>query len=324
MLKEGANVWRRILNRGIKELADEGNESAKGLYESNQTIRIVCESGEEGKKVLEENDTEFPKGPSALMGAGPALTFGDFNEDGSPRKGGTAIIVIDNAYAAKGAFEDPIIKLLGSTVSYYQILLHELLHASHKMRTHGNDGHEVYDIWVKDFEEAVDRVKLREDEEKRRKKPFDWRVGSLPDLFKNPVVVVASLLVGVLACVLCLMQINFFSGLNLLQFVFPVSEPALEGQEVQEEQKLDTIVLNEITFSQVDWYGPENEILLADSLFGIVEWSYVPDPITTNYLNVNAALSLEEESVWVIQNFRFSHRWMKTGLFAMINVFQPV
>jgi len=298
----------RNFNRGMKELSEGSNKSAKALYDNNQTIRIVCEAGEEGKKVLEEHKAEFVKGTSALMGEGPALTFGDFNEDGTPKKDGTTIIVIDNEIAAQGDLADPIIKMLGGDVSYYQILIHELLHATNKKRTHGNDGSTMYDEWVEDFEEAVDRVKLKEHKEKMMKKPFDWRTGALPDFFRNPVVLIAALLVGLFGCCLCLLLIGFLIKSYILPPTSPESEQTKEIQDVQETeempvtQEMDELVLNDISFSQVDWYGTEDDVLLADSLFGIVEWSYVPDPVTTYYLNVNAALSSEDEPVWIIQN----------------------
>jgi len=63
----------RNFNRGLKELADGGNESARGLYESNQRIRLVCNDGEEGREILERNNVEFPKDIAALAGAGPAV-----------------------------------------------------------------------------------------------------------------------------------------------------------------------------------------------------------------------------------------------------------
>ena len=298
----------RNFNIGLKQLADgngEWSESARGLYESKQTIRIVCHTGEEGREILERHNHELPQGPSALAGAGPALTYGDFNEDGSPRKGGTAIIVIDNDIASEATLEKPEINFLGQSVSYYQILIHELLHASHKTRIHkknadGTDNIAEYERWVKDFLEIVIQAKHGEFRKGRRRR--DWKIGALPDLFRNPVVVMASLVVGVVGC---LMLVYFFRVSNLYQLIFPVSEPAQETPEVQAVQVVqepDAMVLTDITFSQVDFYLADGSIGLADSLFGNMSWSYVPDPTTTYYLSVSAALSADDEPGWVIQN----------------------
>ncbi len=60
--------------------------------------------------------------------------------------------------------------------------------------------------------------------------------------------------------------------------------------------------LRNVVFAQVDWYESDGTAVQANSLYGIMSWTYDPDPTTTFYLNVKAALTLEDEESWVIQN----------------------
>ena len=60
--------------------------------------------------------------------------------------------------------------------------------------------------------------------------------------------------------------------------------------------------LRNVVFSQVDWYEVDGTSVQANSLWGMMAWTYDPDPSTTFYLNVQAAFSSEEDPAWVIQN----------------------
>lgn len=60
--------------------------------------------------------------------------------------------------------------------------------------------------------------------------------------------------------------------------------------------------LRNVVFAQVDWYESDGTSVQANSLYGLMIWMYDPDLTTTFYLNVKAALSLESEARWVIQN----------------------
>lgn len=60
--------------------------------------------------------------------------------------------------------------------------------------------------------------------------------------------------------------------------------------------------ITEITFSQLDWFGPDGSLAQTDSLYGQMSWSYDPDTTTTYYLNVNVSLTIGESGSWVIQN----------------------
>jgi len=60
--------------------------------------------------------------------------------------------------------------------------------------------------------------------------------------------------------------------------------------------------LRNVVFAQVDWYESDGTAVQANSLYGLMSWTYDPDPATTFYLNVKAALTLEDDASWVIQN----------------------
>ena len=60
--------------------------------------------------------------------------------------------------------------------------------------------------------------------------------------------------------------------------------------------------LRNVIFSQVDWYEADGTSVQANSLWGMMAWTYDPDPASTFYLNVQAALSLAHDPAWVIQN----------------------
>jgi len=60
--------------------------------------------------------------------------------------------------------------------------------------------------------------------------------------------------------------------------------------------------LRNVVFRQVDWYESDGTSVQANSLYGLMSWTYKPDPVTTFYLNVKVALTPEDEGAWVIQN----------------------
>ncbi|MCK5587021.1 hypothetical protein KAJ02_13190 [Candidatus Bipolaricaulota bacterium] len=63
-----------------------------------------------------------------------------------------------------------------------------------------------------------------------------------------------------------------------------------------------SLELRSVVFAQVDWYESDGTTVQANSLYGLMIWTYDPDPTTTFYLNVKASLTLEDEGGWVIQN----------------------
>ena len=60
--------------------------------------------------------------------------------------------------------------------------------------------------------------------------------------------------------------------------------------------------LSTITFEQVDWFEADGTSVQANSLWCLMSWTYTPDPSTTFYLNVRAALPVGGEEAWVIRN----------------------
>lgn len=75
--------------------------------------------------------------------------------------------------------------------------------------------------------------------------------------------------------------------------VFPPDVPLID---------LSPPELRNVVFAQVDWYESDGTAVQANSLYGLMSWTYDPDLTTTFYLNVTAALTLEDETSWVIQN----------------------
>jgi len=61
-------------------------------------------------------------------------------------------------------------------------------------------------------------------------------------------------------------------------------------------------VLRNVVFSQVDWFESDGTSVQVNSLYGLMRWTYDPDPDTTFYLNVHAALAADDAGSWVIQN----------------------
>lgn len=60
--------------------------------------------------------------------------------------------------------------------------------------------------------------------------------------------------------------------------------------------------LRSVVFAQVDWHESDGTSVQANSLYGLMSWTYDPDPTTTFYLNVLATLAAEDEAVWIIKN----------------------
>ncbi|HVR86945.1 MAG TPA: hypothetical protein VMU54_21660, partial [Planctomycetota bacterium] len=75
-----------------------------------------------------------------------------FDDKGLPKKGGTALIAIDcDQLKGRGSWwkKDDLDR------TYFDVIVHELLHATNKNHTHGTDGAEIYDTWVKNFLDAM-------------------------------------------------------------------------------------------------------------------------------------------------------------------------
>ncbi len=59
--------------------------------------------------------------------------------------------------------------------------------------------------------------------------------------------------------------------------------------------------IDTVCFEQVDWIGPDGNVLETDSLFGRMKYSYVPTD-TTCYLNLVASSTTSGSPAWVVQN----------------------
>lgn|GEM_PF-4727359 len=139
---------QRDFNRGLEELG-KTNAAAKALFESGQKLRIVCFGTKEAE------DAGLRPGIGLYGGGGE--TKGDFNADGSPKVGGTAIIAIDcGTLRAVGMQTRTVPSDPNSTM--YRILIHELLHASNAARRHPPDELAIYDQFVEAFEKALQQA----------------------------------------------------------------------------------------------------------------------------------------------------------------------
>jgi len=272
----------RIENRfnlGLKELAGgntKWSESARALHDSDQTIRLLCNTGDEGRETLKQNNKEFPDtGASLFLVIGPAVTFGDFDEEGNPRQNGTIKIVIENSYVSKFGFEESIpflggnpaevlsdniakyfgadpdqffggepIEKIGSepteveivTIdkSFYDILLHELYHASHathtkKIKSDGSLNIEFYNEWVNDFQKAWYEAKRR-----------DRRVGFI--LGRNPLFFIAGAIAGAFLCVTCMVVIYPFL-INTPKTFYSIASDYFDLKPMTSTE--DTVVIND-------------------------------------------------------------------------------
>ena len=137
----------RDFNDALKELG-KTNPAAQALYDSNQTIRIVCYGDPEAGNLQ----------PATGILAEPAETIGDFDANGNPRRNGRAIIVIDcsTLQARNGFYAVPP---GGFTPALFTVMTHELLHATHRDRRHPPDDLKLYRDWEQAFATALVRAR---------------------------------------------------------------------------------------------------------------------------------------------------------------------
>jgi hypothetical protein len=141
---EQARIERDV-NDALRELA-KTDPDAKALYDSGQTLHIVCFGHPEAEGITQET------GP-VLGGDERGRTRGDFDAAGRPKPRGMTLIVIDceKLVAAKGfdaaAYDDGE-SMLG-------VLFHELAHASNEARKHGTGEAFNYEAWVRSLVAAL-------------------------------------------------------------------------------------------------------------------------------------------------------------------------
>lgn len=164
--RSGKAAERRLnrdFNRGLKELA-KTHAGAKALYDSGQTIRVICAKSAEAKKL------------KIKVGLSPAESHGDFDKSGKPKKGGKTIIAIRCEKLGRFGLDKPFYDI-DPRSSGFKVLIHELLHATDKARRHPPDSFELYHKFVDSFVAAIRAAKRAE---RRARKKADRRQSSVP------------------------------------------------------------------------------------------------------------------------------------------------
>jgi hypothetical protein len=174
-----------LVNAGLKKQAKD-NAGAKDLLDSNQTIKIICNDEQKAK----DEKIDFESGLLPEFGK----TKGDFDEKGKPKSGGTTYITINCDYLKQFSWHT-LIDVLGTKQSMWDVLVHELLHATNADRRHPPDDTEIYDRWVRNFNAGItDELKTAQTKQQEKK------IGALP---KTPTEMFAFVdnRPGVLACI---------------------------------------------------------------------------------------------------------------------------
>lgn len=148
----GEKEIERMINEGLKKMGEK-NPGALAFFNSGQTIKIICY----GSKKAKELGIKKPEAEMFTQSWGE--TVGDFNKDGSPKKGGTTYIVLDCDYFLKYRWYKKFV-FFGVKQSMWDILVHELLHATHRDREHaeGKDSLEIYQKWVTAFNASIKKL----------------------------------------------------------------------------------------------------------------------------------------------------------------------
>jgi hypothetical protein len=159
-------------NTGLEALGTTYPE-AKALFDSGQTIRIICAKSPEAKRL-----------GIKLRGA-PAESHGDFGEDGKPKRGGTTIIVIDCEKIALLGMDKPFFDIDPRSTAN-KVLMHELYHAGDQARRHPPDDLDIYNVFVDAFVAALEAAKEEKRKEQRTGQRTDRRQSSLPNVPGTP------------------------------------------------------------------------------------------------------------------------------------------
>ena len=133
------------VNKGLKEMA-KTHKGAKDLFNSGQTIMIICYVEPLAKKLGFKQDADAMMG---LFGGFPGETKGDFQKDKTPKPKGTTYIAIDCDKLSSRGWDKPYMDVAKD--SMWNVLIHELLHATNADRTHPPDELSVYQDWIKQF-----------------------------------------------------------------------------------------------------------------------------------------------------------------------------
>lgn len=142
-----ASDLQGAINSGLKKMADNGNQGARDLLDSNQTIRIIC---------FGEPDAESRnlRSSGGQVYGGGGETAGDFTADGKPRTGGTTYIAIDCEKLKRIGWFGEEGDNIGKT-RVWDTLLHELLHATNRSRRHSDEETTDYEGWVRNLNRVL-------------------------------------------------------------------------------------------------------------------------------------------------------------------------
>lgn len=142
----GEDEIQRMVNEGLRNMG-RTNPGALALLNSGQTIKIICYGSDKAKELkIEKPEMSFIPSWGETVGA--------FNADGTPTSGGTAYIVLDCDRLRTGRWYTEF-TYLGATQSMWDILVHELLHATHQERRHPPDTLDLYQNWVTAFNQSI-------------------------------------------------------------------------------------------------------------------------------------------------------------------------
>ena len=152
--KDTQETIQNLINAGLKKQSKD-NPGAKDLYDSKQTIKIICSDEPKAK------DEKVDFGESGFL---PEFgkTKGDFipsgkPDAGKPTPGGTAYIAINCDHLKNfGWFRT--FDALGGKLCIWNVLVHEFLHATNAARIHGGENDtdtSLYDTWVTNFNDGI-------------------------------------------------------------------------------------------------------------------------------------------------------------------------
>ena len=161
------------INKGLEQMG-KTHKGAKALFDSGQTIMILCYGEPLAKKLGFKQDADAMMG---LFGTLPGETKGDFKKDKTPKSKGTTYIAIDCDKLKLKGWDKPHMNIVKDTM--WHVLIHELLHATNADRQHPPDELSVYQNWVKQFLKAL--ATLQKSAVKPTTKPTSKPTGTLPE-----------------------------------------------------------------------------------------------------------------------------------------------
>jgi len=87
----------------------------------------------------------------------------------------------------------------------------------------------------------------------------------------------------------------------LLTMLFAFSGCELFKEEEEEPTAPPPVPVN-VEVYQLDWYDDDGNLIMANSLWGYIRWTYLPDRTKTYYLNLALLKKDNTNTAWIIQN----------------------